>query len=376
MGGLFPYILKRLVAAVPAFIAITALVMLILALGPGQPKIAGKTAAFGEATHGGAGRVVVEGVGESLEVLRQKEIYGLNDSWMVQYTHWLIGTDLLGLRSGPLVSVLPNGEKVKRYARRGVLRGDFGPSFTDLRPVPDKIWQAFRVTFLMSLMATLLTYAISLALGVYSATHRGSVFDRLQTVGVFVLYSIPSFWAGSLLLLYFTGGDWLRWFPSAGLHHQEYLALPYLPMLGDYLWHLVLPLLVLTYGGFAFLSRYSRASMLEAAGGDFVRTARAKGLPESAVVWRHIFRNALIPLLTLVADLLPALLGGSIVVEQIFSIPGLGKLTLEAVVNKDYTMIMAVTALDAVLLMLGNLMGDLLYCSADPRVSLERLKVG
>lgn len=139
----------------------------------------------------------------------------------------------------------------------------------------------------------------------------------------------------------------------------------------DYLWHLVLPVFVMTYTSFAFLSRYGRTAMLEVAASDFVRTARTKGLPEARVIWVHIFRNALIPLITLAANLLPALLGGSIVVETIFSISGLGTLSLDAIKNKDFTIILAVSTLSSGLLIVGNLLADLCYVWVDPRVKLE-----
>jgi peptide/nickel transport system permease protein len=367
--NLISYLLKRIIAAIPTLLAITTIVMALLVLGPGEPKIAGKTSALGE---GEGPTEMVEGTGITIEQYRQKEIYGLNDPWYVQYGHWLLGNDLLGLREGPMVSTLPNGDKVTRYPRFGILRGDFGPSYTDLQPVPKKIWRAFRVTFFMSLISTVLTYIISIAIGVFSATHRGHPLDKLQTLMVFVLYSMPSFWVGTLLILFLTGGDHgVQWFPNAGLHSDGWRDMSFLSVSLDYLWHLALPIFVMTYGSFAFLSRYGRTAMLEVASADFVRTARAKGLSESRVVWGHIFRNALIPLVTLAANLLPALLGGSIVVERIFSIPGLGTLSLEAIINKDFTMIMAVTTLSSCLLVLGNLLADLCYCIADPRVSLE-----
>lgn len=373
MNQLLAYIAKRVLVSIPTLITITMMIMAILVLGPGEPKIAGKTSGLGEGERRGVTSTFVEGTGVPLEVYRQKEIYGLNDPWVVQYWHWLVGNDGFGFSDGPMVSTLPNGEPVERYPRYGVLRGDFGPSYTDLQRVPEKIWRAFRVTFLMSFLSTLLTYIVSIGLGVYSATHRDSLPDRISTVLVFFLYSMPSFWVGTLLILFLTGGDFLHWFPNNGLSSVNYLDLPYLSMLADYAWHMVLPLTVLTYGSMAFLSRYGRTSMLEAASSDFVRTARAKGLSEKRVIWQHIFPNALIPIITLMAGLLPALLGGSIVVEQIFSIPGMGKLAISALLNKDHTVIMAITALSALLLILGNLMSDLLYVMVDPRVSLNRL---
>lgn len=205
------------------------MIMALLVLGPGEPKIAGKVSSLGE---GEGVSTVVEGTEQTLEQLRNKERYGLNDPWYVQYGHWLVGTDLLGFRKGPLVTTLPRGEEVKRFHRDGILRGDFGPSYTDLQRVPDKIWSSFRVTFFMSLVSTILTYVVSIYLGVYSATHQGHSLDRAQTLFVFVLYSMPSFWVGTLLILYLTGGgSWcapfsqrwlaLRWVSRLFLSEDE-----------------------------------------------------------------------------------------------------------------------------------------------------------
>jgi peptide/nickel transport system permease protein len=180
--------------------------------------------------------------------------------------------------------------------------------------------------------------------------------------------------------MFFTGGDFLNWFPAQYLHSPD-VASPGMPgysfwaYVGDWLWHLVLPVFTLTYGGLAYLSRQMKVSMLEALHQDYIRTARAKGLPEKLVVYRHALRNALIPIITLLGGLLPSLLGGSIIVEEIFTINGMGKLSFEAIMNRDYPVINAIAFLSAFLTLAGIFLSDLLYVLVDPRIKLEKIEM-
>jgi len=217
--------------------------------------------------------------------------------------------------------------------------------------------------------ALLLAYLISIPLGIYSATHQYSTVDKFTTIALFTLYSLPNFWVATLAIVYLGGGDFWNVFPVFGLQSIGSQNWPFWTRVQDQLWHLILPVTCMTYYTFAALSRYMRSSMLEVIRQDFIRTARAKGLSERLVIYRHALRNSLIPIVTLMADLLPALIGGSIVVETIFSIPGMGQLSFESVQFRDYPMIMAIFTLSALLTLVGILLADFLYTLVDPRIA-------
>jgi len=201
----------------------------------------------------------------------------------------------------------------------------------------------------------------------------GSLLDRVSTLTVFALYSLPTFWVGTLILVFLCGGDYLDWFPSAGLRSLDHDASwPLWKRAGDYLWHLGMPLLCFTYASFAALSRFMRTSMLENARQDYIRTARAKGLPERQVVLKHMLRNSLIPIITILAGILPGLIGGAVIIETIFSVPGLGQLGYQAVLARDYPVVQALFAASSALTLLGILLSDLALALVDPRISFER----
>ena len=201
--------------------------------------------------------------------------------------------------------------------------------------------------------------------------HRGQWIDRLISLLLFLLYSIPPVVAGMLLLLFFCYGDYLRLFPMEGLHSDLANEFGPLQYALDYLWHIFLPVVCLSLFSLAGMAMYSRSSMLDVVGQDYIRTARAKGLPESKVIFKHGLRNALIPIITLFANFLPAMLGGSVLIEVIFGIPGMGRLSWESIEQKDYTTLMALLYLDAILVMISMLLTDLLYVIVDPRISFE-----
>ena len=247
-----------------------------------------------------------------------------------------------------------------------LVRLDLGRSFKDGRPVREKILTALPITLKLNLTVILFTYLFSIPIGLLASADRNGLFDQLSSVALFLLYSMPSFWVGTMLIIGFGG-----WLETQGLHTENAQNLPYIEYLWDHLLHLVLPIVALAYGSFAFLSRLARTSMLDVLELDFVRTARSKGLPESKVVGVHAFRNALIPIVTVLGNLLPALIGGSVIIEVIFGIPGMGRLGFEAITQRDYPVTMAITTLVAVLTMLGILISDILYCLVDPRIQLK-----
>ncbi len=254
----------------------------------------------------------------------------------------------------------------------GFLSGDFGVSLYERMPVAQKVLPALRWTLVLNILALLLAFSLSIPIGVLSATRQGKAFDRGASTLLFMLYSLPAFWVGTLLLVFFAtptygmkifAGPGLGAVPTgAGFREQLSVAMP----------HLLLPVLCIAYPALAFISRQVRGSMAEALKQDFVRTARAKGLPERTVVWRHAFRNALFPIITMMASVFPASIAGSVAIEFIFNIPGMGWLTLQAILQQDWPVVFVVLMLGAVLTVIGVLVADVLYALADPRVKLGR----
>ena len=191
-----------------------------------------------------------------------------------------------------------------------------------------------------------------------------------------MLYALPGFWIGTLMIIFLCGGDFLALFPSNGLFSMDYSSSWSIwDKAMDYGWHIVLPVIVYTYAGLAGMSRYMRSSMLEVIRQDYIRTARAKGLTEKVVIYKHALRNSLIPIVTLLAGLLPGLVGGSVIVETIFSIPGVGLLAFQALLARDYPMIMAELTMSATLTLVGILLADILYSVVDPRIAFSKKSV-
>lgn len=260
-----------------------------------------------------------------------------------------------------------------RFARywHNLVRLDFGVSLVSREPVLSTLVSKLKYSLSLSVVSLLLAYAISIPLGIFSAVKKDTAADSALTVTLFMLYSLPSFFVATLLLLYLSIGSdvpWLRWFPTGGFQSQDSSQLTTWQQFKDIGWHLVLPLFCLTYGSLAALSRYMRTGLLEVIRSDYVRTARAKGLPERDVIGRHALRNGLLPILTLLAGLLPAVLGGSVIIEYIFGIPGMGLWVIEAIYQRDYNVIMAIQLFSTVLVLFGLLLTDLSYALVDPRI--------
>jgi peptide/nickel transport system permease protein len=252
-----------------------------------------------------------------------------------------------------------------------LLRLDFGVSLVSRQPVLSTLFSKLKYSLSLSFAALVLAYLIAIPLGVLSAVHRDTKLDRSLSVLLFALYSLPSFFVATLLLYFFSeGSDFpgLRLFPTGAFQSSDYDELTTWGRIGDVAWHLVLPLTCLTYGSLAAISRYMRTGLLEVIQADYIRTARAKGLPERMVIGKHALKNGLLPIITLVAGLLPAVLGGSVIVEYIFGIPGIGFWTIESIHQRDYNVIMAVQLLSTVLTLLGILLTDIGYALVDPRI--------
>jgi len=330
------YLLKRLLQIIPTLLGITFITFVIIQLAPGNPAMLKLQMGKGQAELGNKAF--------SEQIIKQtKELYGLDKPLPVQYILW-----------------------VKR-----IFTLDFGFSYKDHRNVWDKISERLPITIQLNIISIFLVYLIAIPCGIYSSTHEGSFADKILTLGFFFLYSLPSFWVAMLLIMLLGGGDFWDIFPVYGISSIGSETMRLLPWLLDRMWHLALPVVCLTYGGLAYLSRLTRAGMLEVIREDYVRTARAKGLSERVVIFKHAFRNALLPLITLLAFLLPSMFGGSVIIESIFSVPGMGQLGFESVLSRDYPVIMAITAISAFLTLIGLLISDILYAALDPRIKLE-----
>jgi peptide/nickel transport system permease protein len=253
----------------------------------------------------------------------------------------------------------------------GLLVGDLGREY--LRPsvtVAGELRRRLKVTVPLAGVSILLCYLLAVPLGIWSALRRGSRFDLAATALVFALYALPVFWAGVLLQMAF-GTTGLGWLPVLGLSSAGAGELGPLARALDTARHAVLPVICLTYGGLAYLSRQMRVGVLDAIGADYVRAARARGLPERLVVRRHVLRNSLLPLITLVGQVLPVMVGGSILVETVFDLPGMGRYAYEALQNREYDAVMGTVLVSALMTLAGFLVSDLLYAWADPRVRLS-----
>ncbi|MBK8166414.1 MAG: ABC transporter permease [bacterium] len=321
---MFPWLARRLLSSLLMIVLLMTMVFAVVRLAPGDPLEAG----------------VVETVeSRDRELLRQR--LGLDEPLADQYLRWVAGS----------------------------LRGDWGTSLRQQRPVVDIVREAAGPTLLLSLTAWLLHLVLAVAAAVVMAARRGSTLDHLVGGVGLVLLSLPGFWLGLMLTLLFARQ--LGWLPAGGMHGADAALLPAGARLLDLLRHLVLPTLTLALGSFMATARYTRAALDEALGQDFILAARARGIGERRLLWRHALPHALLPLVTLAGLQLPQLLGGAVVIEVVFGWPGLGRVAVEAIGARDYPVVMAVTLLSAVLVTAGSLLADLGYRRADPRVGLS-----
>lgn len=281
-----------------------------------------------------------------------------------QYHNWLFG-DKPWYTSMPWVD-----DSDIIYRSKGFMRGDFGISYQDKRPVGSVIWDAIGWTMSISLISIIIAYLVAVPLGVKSAVAKGTTLEKSITTALFMLYSLPSFWIATIMIIFLCGGDWLSWFPSPGAPPIPEDA-PFMYKVSETIYRMILPLFCWTYGSLAFISRQMRGGMLNVIGQDYIRTARAKGLEEKDVIWKHALRNSLIPIITLFANVFPLAISGSFVIEYIFSIPGMGKVSFTALMARDYPIIFTVFMFTAILTLVGNLFADILYAVVDPRISFS-----
>lgn len=311
------YLLRRVGLMVPTFLGITLLTFAIAHLAPGDPL-----------------QLDQETVGASAAAqAQQRAEKGLDAPLPLQYARWLVR----------------------------VARLDFGRSYIDQRPVREKLAEALPRTALVSGLAVFFAFGLAVPLGVFLATRR-TLLSRALSAALTVVWGVPTFWVAVLLLLLFSSPRMLDVFPMQGLGDGGAI---------DLAWHLVLPVICLTYPSLALATRQVRAAMEEALAQDYVKAARARGIPERRVVWRHALRNSLLPVVTLLGFSLPHVLGGSVVIERVFGIPGMGLLAFDSVGTRDYPTVMGVATVMAVATMLSMLVVDVAYGFIDPRIRVE-----
>jgi len=350
------YVLRRILWIVPTMIGITMLVFVAMRLAPGDPA----TVMIGIASGG----EMTAGHDYEARIAKYRHDHGLDRHLVVQYLGFL----------GPF-NTKPDGHPWFGGSGRdkwaGLLALDLGREFQNENvPIIEELGRRLRVTVPLSLISSILIYLLAVPLGIWSARRHGTRRDATLTVFLFVLYSIPAFWAGLMLILGF-GASGLDWLPVLGLHDKDAADLSTAAYAWDTVLHCILPVLTLTYGGLAYLSRQMRVGMIEEIRRDYVRTARAKGLSERTVVMKHALRNSVIPVITIFASILPILIGGSVIVEMVFDIPGMGSYAFEGLKERDYGIIMATTTFSAFMTLVGILLSDIAYAMVDPRISYD-----
>ncbi|MBF0557287.1 MAG: ABC transporter permease [Nitrospirae bacterium] len=321
------YILRRLLMMVPLIFGITLITFIVIHLAPGGP-------------------VEVE-TEMSLKATAQardnlKRLYGLDKPLHVQYIEW-----------------------VKRFVKL-----DFGVSFVDGKKVTDKIRESVGVTLIINLLSLMLIVIIAVPVGILSAVKQYSLFDKIVTVFVFIGFSTPTFWLALIMMILF--GVTLGLLPISGIQSIDVSGMGSLGRLWDWTRHLIMPVGLSAFGGIAGFSRYSRSSVLEVIRQDYIRTARAKGLKETEVIFRHAVRNALLPIVTILGLSVPGLIGGAVIFETIFAIPGMGRLFYSSTMSRDYPTIMGILVIGAILTLLGNLIADISYAFVDPRIRVQQ----
>lgn len=324
---MFLYIINRLLGMIPVLIGITIISFIVIHLAPGEP----------------AGIEMQLNPKVSAEArLKLRQYYGLDKPLHVQYCNWL-----------------------KRFVKL-----DFGESFSpDHRPVIDKIAERIPVTILINFLSILIIFTVAIPIGVFSAIYRDTFLDRVVTVVVYAGFATPGFWL-ALILMYIFGLK-LELLPISGISSVVVKESFWWKVL-DVGKHLIIPVFVAAFAGLAGLSRYVRSNMLEALSQEYIITARAKGLNERRIFFVHALKNALLPVVTILGLSVPELIGGSVIFESIFAIPGMGQLFYQSAMMRDYPTIMGILTIGAILTLLGNLIADISYAIVDPRVRIAR----
>jgi peptide/nickel transport system permease protein len=320
------FVAQRLLQLIPLLIGISLISFFVMHLAPGDP-----TALF------------IDPNVKPEELARVRANWGLDQPIYIQYFKWLINAGKL----------------------------DFGVSYITGQPVISEIGERLPATLLLMISSMILTFLIAVPIGVYSAVKKGSWFDNFFTVFSFAGMAIPAFWLALMLMLLFSVQ--LGWLPAVGMFSPLIKDASIVTRLLDLLRHMILPLFSMALLSLAGISRYQRAAMLEVLNQDFIKVARAKGLPEITVIFKHALRNALIPIVTILGLSLPDLFGGAFVIETVFAWPGMGRLGVQSIFQRNYPDIMGIVMLSAVLIILGNLLADIGYALVDPRIRYEKI---
>lgn len=327
---------------IPTFFGITIISFFILNLAPGSPieqKIQAMRFGGGESSSSNRGTV-----GLNEQVIQELKVhYGFDKPILVRYGIWL----------------------------KNLSKLDFGNSFTYEEPVMDVIISKFPVSLQFGIATFFLTYLVSVPLGMMRAVKAGTAVDFFAGLVLTVAYAIPSLVLSIMLIVFFAGGSYFNWFPIGGLFSDNYYEYGFFDKVQDRFMHMVLPLLCYMAGGFTVLTQLMRNSMLDVLRQDFVRFARAKGLKENKVLYKHALRNALIPIATGLGGFLGVFLTGSFIIENVFQLDGIGQLSYRSLLARDYNVIMAIIFLSSVTLMLGRLFSDLIYVLVDPRIDFK-----
>lgn len=335
---MFVYIVRRLLLAIPTFLGITLVTFLIINAAPGGP-IEQKLQKI--RMGGGDGGKSTQVSQEILDDLAKQ--YGFDKPVHVRYLIWL----------------------------KNITRLDFGESFSYQEPAIDVITSKFPVSLSFGLASLFLTYLVCIPLGVTKAIKAGSLFDKVSGFMLYITYSIPPLVLGIFLIVWFAGGSYFDWFPIGGIKSDNYDDLTTLAKIGDRAYHFVLPLTCYMIGNFTELSMLVRNTMLDVIKSDYIRTARAKGLSDRLVYYKHALRNAMIPVATGLGGFLRVFLAGSLIIETIFNLDGIGLLGYSSVLSRDYNVIMGLTFISAMMLLVGNILSDIIYVLVDPRIDFK-----
>jgi len=331
---------------IPTLIGVTIVTFAIINLAPGSPieqRI--QQMKFGGMGHeGGGGKGSDKSSGVSEEVIEAlKKQYGFDKPVHVRYWIWL----------------------------KNISRLDFGESFTYEEPVIDVVASKFPVSLQFGVISLVMSYLVCIVLGVLKAVNHGTAFDYVSSFLLFVFYSIPGFMLAILLIVYFAGGSFYDWFPMGELYSDNYYDLTLWGKIVDRVHHFILPLICYMIGSFTVLTMLMKNSLLDEIKRDYIRTARAKGVPEKVVYLKHALRNALIPIVTGIGGFLSVFFAGSLLLESIFQLDGIGLLSYKSILQRDYNVIMGLIFIQSVLMLVGNLLSDLAYVAVDPRIDFK-----
>lgn len=339
------YLIRRFILMIPTFLGITLVSFFVINLAPGSPieqKI--QAIRFGSQSEKSGGDKGQGSVGLNEEIINElKRQYGFDKPVHERYLIWL----------------------------KNIVRMDFGNSFTYEEPVIDVISSKFPVSLQFGIASLFLTYLVCIPLGIAKATRAGTAFDAVSGLILYVAYSIPPLVLGIFLIVFFAGGSYFDWFPIGLARSDNYDTLSFWGKISNRIHHFVLPLTCYMLAGFTEITMLMRNSMLDVIKSDYVRTARAKGLAEKAVVYKHALRNALIPVATNIGGFFSVFLAGSLIIETIFQLDGIGLLSYKSILSRDYNVIMGIIFLSGVFLMLGRLVSDLVYVLIDPRIDFK-----